>query len=668
MSQPAGPAAKTERLLNLVLCLLYTRTPMPKSRIRDTVEQYRAAPSDEAFDRMFERDKEELRELGIPLVTEDLNSIWEDEPGYRIDQRDYALPEITFETDELAVLGLASRVWAQASLAGEAAEAMRKLRASDVDRDEESLIGIEPRLRTAEPAFAAVKDAVVDRTPITFDYRKGTGQVMRRHLQPWGLASWHGRWYVTGLDLDRDAERVFRLSRIVGIPSAEGQAGEYAVPADHQPVASIQRAFPERPAEQAVVSVRAGAGNTLRRRAIETADTDGWTRLTVEHRALGQFAEEIATFGPDARAEEPAELVTAVTQLLQGAIDAQRAPVAPEPPAPEPDTAKTPRRSPETATARLTRLLTMVPWLVNRQGIDVAEAAKGLGVTEKQLEADLSLLFLCGYGTMPDQLIDAEWDGGHVYVRNAETIERPLRLGRDEAVTLLVGLRLLAAMPGLTERDAVDRAAAKITEAAGADAEAATRVEVSVDDAADAQVVATAREAVERHRRLHLRYLVPGRDESTERDVDPFRVVGLDAHWYLEGWCHRAQDTRLFRLDRVEEIEILDVDGTPPAGARPRDLADGAFVASADDLEVTLDLTRDAAWVPDYYPVESVLARPEGGARVTLRTGDLEWLVRLLWRLGGTARAVAPDSLGEEVCRGAEAALAAYPPASPASE
>ena len=97
----------------------------------------------------------------------------------------------------------------------------------------------------------------------------------------------------------------------------------------------------------------------------------------------------------------------------------------------------------ETATARLARLLTMVPWLLNRQGIDVQQAADDLGVSVEQLEADLNLLFLCGYGQMPDELIEADWEGGKVFVGNADTIARPLRLGVDEAVTLMVGLRSL---------------------------------------------------------------------------------------------------------------------------------------------------------------------------------------------------------------------------------
>ena len=101
----------------------------------------------------------------------------------------------------------------------------------------------------------------------------------------------------------------------------------------------------------------------------------------------------------------------------------------------------------ETATARLARLLTMVPWLVNRQGIDVQQAADDLGVSVEQLEADLNLLFLCGYGQMPDELIEADSEGGKVFVGNADTIARPLRLGVDEAVTLMVGLARCARCP-----------------------------------------------------------------------------------------------------------------------------------------------------------------------------------------------------------------------------
>ena len=322
----------------------------------------------------------------------------------------------------------------------------------------------------------------------------------------------------------------------------------------------------------------------------------------------------------------------------------------------------------ETATARLSRLLTMVPWLVNRQGIDVQQAADDLGVSVDQLEADLNLLFLCGYGQLPDELIEADWEEGRVFVGNADSIARPLRLGVDEAVTLMVGLRALRDVPGLGERDAVDRALAKLEDAAGAAAAPASRVRAEMADESSAELLTRARRAIADHRRLHLRYLVPARDEATERDVDPMRVVGLDGRWYLEGWCHRAEDTRMFRMDRVEELVVLDVDGTPPPGARERDLSEGIFRPGRDDLVVTLRLLPGATWVADYYPVESAEEVPPeegGGLVVRVRTADTTWLRRLVWRLGGRGAVLDPPEVVAEVHDGAREALAPYasPPA-----
>ncbi|GGL24032.1 WYL domain-containing protein [Phycicoccus endophyticus] len=317
----------------------------------------------------------------------------------------------------------------------------------------------------------------------------------------------------------------------------------------------------------------------------------------------------------------------------------------------------------ETATARLSRLLTMVPWLVNRQGIDLAQAADDLGVSTEQLEADLRLLFLCGYGQMPDELIEADWEGGRVFVGNADSIARPLRLGVDEAVTLIVGLRALREVPGLDERDAVDRALAKLEAAAGEAAAPAQRVLAEVADGGSPELLARARRAVTDRRRVHLRYVVPARDEATERDVDPMRVVGIDGQWYLEGWCHRAEDTRLFRMDRVEELTVLDVDGTPPPQATERDLSEGTFRPGADDVSVTLRLLPGATWVSDYYAVdalEQVAAADGGGQLVRLRTADTAWLRRLLWRLGGRGYVTDPPEVVAEVHDGAAAALAAY--------
>jgi proteasome accessory factor B len=323
MKAQPNASVKTERLLNLVICLLYTRQPLSKAKIRDAVPQYGTTASLEAFDRMFERDKDELRDLGIPLVTETGDALFDDEPGYRIDRREYALPEISFAADELAVLGLASRAWAQASLAGPAAQALRKLEAAGVERDDASLIGIEPRVRTAEPAFEAVKDAVLARTPVVFTYRTASsGDVAVRHVQPWGIASWHGRWYLTGFDTDRDAPRVFRLGRIEGKVATDGKPASYEVPTDHQPKAMISTQAVERDPQPAVLRVRLGAGHSLRHRARAVLGLDDtWSQVEVDFTDTEAFADEISSFGPDVLVEMPSELRQSVIRRLTGALD-----------------------------------------------------------------------------------------------------------------------------------------------------------------------------------------------------------------------------------------------------------------------------------------------------------------------------------------------------------
>ena len=319
------------------------------------------------------------------------------------------------------------------------------------------------------------------------------------------------------------------------------------------------------------------------------------------------------------------------------------------------------RQAPESATVRLSRLLTMVPWLLNRQGVEIEEAAREFGVTPAQVEADLALLFLCGTpGGYHGDLIEAEWESGRVFLGNADTIKRPLRLGVDEALTLIVGLRALAAVPGIGERDAVVRALAKIEAATGSAAAGSSRIQVVIDEGTSNEALALAQQALAARRRVHLRYLVPGRDESTERDVDPMRVINFDAQWYLEGWCHRAEDVRLFRVDRIESLTILDQDGTPPSGAEPRDLDSGVFTPHAEDQLVRVALRPGAAWVSDYYPTESVEPTPGGGAVITLRTADTAWLRRLMWRLGEQASIIEPAELALAVQSGARAALEAY--------
>lgn len=331
------------------------------------------------------------------------------------------------------------------------------------------------------------------------------------------------------------------------------------------------------------------------------------------------------------------------------------------------------------AADRLSRLLAMVPWVLEHQGAPLEEVADRFGITTDQLVKDLELLFVCGTpGHLPDDLIEADWEGGRLHIGNADAIARPLRLGIDEALALITGLRTLIDVPGFAgeqDREALTGALAKLTEAAG-EAAAASRA-LSVDLARDSGVGAAARESSDvlvavrealRHpggrRRLRLRYLVPSRDETTERDVDPMRLLTVDARWYLEGWCHRAGGVRMFRVDRVVTAQVLDADGTPPEQAVARDVDDGLFTPGEDDLVVVLELDAEARWLLDHVPVESVEELGEAGdrgrARVRLRTPDDRWLRRLLLPLGGAAVVVDPPEVAEGLVRAARTALEAH--------
>lgn len=332
----------------------------------------------------------------------------------------------------------------------------------------------------------------------------------------------------------------------------------------------------------------------------------------------------------------------------------------------------------ESATSRVARLLTMVPWLLAHPGVSIDEAAAEFGLTPAAVVTDLQLLFVCGLpGGMPDDLIEAEWETGRIYLGNADTIARPLRLSLEEALSLIVALRAIAGTGQLGDGHDVASTLAKLEEATAAhqrdelDA-AGRRIHVQVADEDESEQLRSVRLALARRRRVHLDYLVPSRDELTHRDVDPMRVFAQDGHWYLEGFCHRASDVRLFRLDRVRQVTILEVDGTPPADAVARDLDAGLYQGAGSDTLVELELQPPAQWVADYYPHEDLstgdgdsLADADdearnGPTRIVLRVSDTAWVSRLLWRLRGHARVISPDPVAQEVVAGARAALRAY--------
>ncbi|HEU5420647.1 MAG TPA: WYL domain-containing protein [Streptosporangiaceae bacterium] len=316
---------------------------------------------------------------------------------------------------------------------------------------------------------------------------------------------------------------------------------------------------------------------------------------------------------------------------------------------------------PPTATDRLQRLLALVPYVVSRKVVGMAETAAAFGVTERQLMDDLNMLW-CVELRSPDPYcpIDLSYEGGEIVVSEAESIDRPLRLGVDEASALLVGLRMLAELPGMGDRSALGRTIAKLEAAAGAAAGPSSQVAVQLDQQPGQAVLAEVTEALAQARRVHLSYYVPGRDEATERDVDPMRLVLVEGRNYLEGWCRRAGAVRLFRLDRILSIKLLEVPAEVPPEAVPRDVDQGLFRPSAADTRVVLELAGPGRWVAEYYPCEEVRELGDGRLRVSLRTPDTQWVRRLALRLGPDGRVTEPPEVVAMIAADAAAALRQY--------
>jgi proteasome accessory factor C len=309
-----------------------------------------------------------------------------------------------------------------------------------------------------------------------------------------------------------------------------------------------------------------------------------------------------------------------------------------------------------TAAQRLARMLALVPWLTAHPGVTMTECADHFGVSEEQLQKDLWQIVVCGVpGYGPDQLVDIQfWDDGVIRVLDPQTLDRPLRLTHEEALSLLVALRMLAQLPGIEDRAAIASAAAKLEQAAsGAGSERFVVVRVDVPP----EVTAAVDLAVAERRALRIRYASATKDEVTERTVRPFRLFATDGVSYLEGYCETAEAMRTFRLDRVLAADVGDLlpEG---AGSDPIPVADDGPRAGRTAL---LEVDPSARWIIDVHDGRLESDDPASG-RATVRLPLLsdDWAVRLVLSLRGAARVVEPPDLARAVGAAAAAAQAAY--------
>jgi len=317
MAAATGAQRRTERLLNLVVYLLGTERGVTRAELRIGIEDYRGSPSDDAFERKFERDKQDLRDLGIPLITHTGSNGFADEISYRIDRWGYQLPDVDFTTAERAVLVIAARAWEQAALGSAATGALRKL---GVASDLVPLPPVMTSLAPTEAAFDSVYSAVRDRVSISFDYvGSGASESQTRHLEPWVLVSRNGSWYIAGHDTDRQNPRVFRLSRMVGEVTRTSPHGSVIVPPSAlERAAAIDLVRPDSESVQVHLRVRPGRGHALRRRASSiTPAENGWDAVVIDDADPYRFVGEVTEYAADVVVDAPALVRHAVIESLR---------------------------------------------------------------------------------------------------------------------------------------------------------------------------------------------------------------------------------------------------------------------------------------------------------------------------------------------------------------
>ncbi|HEX6888041.1 MAG TPA: WYL domain-containing protein [Candidatus Nanopelagicales bacterium] len=638
------PYTKAERLLNLLMALRGTQVGLDRGQLRAMVRGYDPDASEEAFVRMFERDKDELRAMGVPVVT--LTDAAGSVTGYRI-EGDWSLPPLDLDRAELAMLGLAARIWQRAELAPAALHALRKVEAQLGMASDPELPAPIAGLSADSPALTALITACSTRTPVAFAYRKAPeAPAEQRAVEPWGVVWWRGHWYLVGNDTDRGEVRIFRASRIEGSVRAMPEGQGYAVPADFDARAAIGR-FTAADRQLLTVAVLPGSGASLRRSGSERGRADdGWDVLELPADDLRSGVAGVLALAPSARVVGPEEAVVEASRQLDSILAAH---ASPTPPAgrmlPTPG-ARTP------GTVQFSRLLALVPWLAANSGVTVAEAAAHFGISEEQLRADLASVITSGADDWT--LFDIQYweDGGVIEVIDALDLDEPLTLTPDEGLALLVALHALAAVPGGHDRAVLDSVTAKVTVALGSSAPAPRSVAVRVDLPED--LVATVDAALARGRALELTYLGAVRDQVTERVVDPIDLVVVDGFGYLRAHCRTAEGLRLFRLDRMLDLR-LSADAARPVAAAPASVEPMAVALSATGRRVVVDLPPGSP-VLDRHPITRRWTLPEGWIRAELPVGDYAWARRLVLGAAGQVVLREPDWLAEQVL---EAALAA---------
>lgn len=300
----------------------------------------------------------------------------------------------------------------------------------------------------------------------------------------------------------------------------------------------------------------------------------------------------------------------------------------------------------EQVSDRISRLLALVPWLAKRPGITLTETAEHFGISVETLTKDLWQLVLCGLpGYGPDQLVDIDfWDDDRIWVHDAQTLAHPMRISSDEAVALSIALRRMNQIPGVSEKETINRLIVKMDAVTGSVVNVVPTS--SADQVAQSELIESALT-----NKLSLNFIYSSaNDDHLRRSVTPIRVFSVDDYLYLTAWCEQAEAVRTFRFDRMSDLTSgeplvhVDVDlSVEVTGLADLDLAPTALIR----IDSAISWVTEESWVsivPDSFGLLT-----DDQILITVPYLSKEWLIRWILSMAGAATVLEPTSFAEEI-------------------
>lgn len=641
-----------ERVLNLIMTI-GSRRGIDRQRLFSVIPEYAEAKDAASLEKMFERDKRTLRELGIPLET--VEDTWDPSiVEYRIGSG-VTDGDLDVTDAEYTILLAASRAWDDAAAGGAARRVRAKLQTYPHTADEDLLRSAGRASVESLPVLSPLLEAVTHAQTVAFQYRRSDGSAAERTVEVWSVGVVDGYWYLLGFDRDRGAERVFRASRIESFPRLAGVA---RAPRPEHVDLSAAVALAEGPSEEAPSRLRVAPWKALGLREDLGADLQAEIldlpprRRTAVERLVRADSRWITLEEPAAWREDLHRTFAAIEQAHLGTADLTALQSAPQRPAPR-------IRVSSSGGDHVARLMAIASHVQQVGEARIEDLAERFGVSEKQLRTDLEILFLCGdLGSGWEDLIEVEWEGGSVRVRNADPLRRRFHLTRTEAIALLAGIGALGRLTGEAER-----AAASVR------AKLAAIIGPTVDTADSAapgglreEVLAVIRRAIAEQRPVKVLHSPPDRPGAQERLLTPALLETEHGRTYVRGTVPAAAESaeRMFRIDRIVAARLAEEEDLRVVApvARPAEVPPG--IVGREEQEVWLRLEGPALWIAEAFDAVELREGDEHGTFARLARPVRSALLDAVMEAGGAAELLAPDGLREAVAVTAGAARAVH--------